>query len=150
MSSYEAILNLFVDLVIKSNDFTVDGIEKAFQKFKESLTVHEHKPKNSSAPSDFVKTTLREAVERAKQPVYIIADYNRFGNLESKDYPGLIFIKNGENQLIAHGIQDGSKIQPLTMNAILCCMANGWLYDRKNTAGSANVCENPMATVVEK
>ena len=150
MSNFEEILDLFVSLVIQGKDFTAQGIEVAFTTFCASLKVHEHKPKvNSSAlPGEFVKTTLKEAAEKCRVPVYIIADINKYGNMESVDYPGLIFKKDDQNRWVAIGLQDGPNIAPLTMNALLCAMGNGWRYDKNNVSGSAKAASSDLGVTI--
>ena len=145
MSSLSEILNLFVKLVIDGNDFTEAGINKAFEKFDNSLKIHEHKPKiNTQFNGDYVKTTLKQTAEAAKQPVFITADKNKYGNIESTIYPGLIFIEESPSKWIAHGLQDGANIAPLTMNVALVCQANGWRYDGNNLTGSAKATTSPL------
>ena len=146
MSNYEEILDLFVSLVVASNDYTPQSVEKSFVAFCASLRVHEHKPKgNSNAPSDsFVRSSLKEAAQKAKLPVYIIADINKYGNMESADYPGLIFEKDANGQWVAVGLQDGPKLAPLTMNALLVCSSNGFRYDRNRVTGSAKLATSEL------
>ena len=141
MSNYEEILDLFVSLVVASNDYTPQGVEKSFVAFCASLRVHDHKPKgNSNAPSDsFVRTTLKDAAQKCKTPIYIIADINKYGNMESADYPGLIFEKDAEGQWVAVGLQDGPKLAPLTTNSLLVAMSNGWRFDKNRVTGSAKL-----------
>ncbi len=145
MSSFSEILNLFVKLITDGNDFTEVGVEKAFKKFVDSLKVHEHKPRiNTQYTGDYVKTTLKQTAEAAKQPVYITAEKNKYGNMESTIYPGLIFIEESPNRWIAHGLQDSANIAPLTMNVALVCQANGWRYDGNNLSGSAKATTSPL------
>lgn len=151
MSTFAEILDLFVSVVSKGNDFTPEGVEKAFETFKGSLRVHEHKPKAyaSAAPTEFVKTTLKEAAQAARAPVYIIAKINKYGNMESSDYPGLIFKKDAKDRWVAIGLQgDGPNIEPLTMNSLLVCVSCGWLYDKTNISGSAKLANHELGTTL--
>ena len=151
MSSFAEILDLFVSLVAKANDYTPAGIEKAFEAFRNSLRVHEHKPKAhaSAAPNEFVKTTLKEAALAARTPVYIIAKPNKYGNMESTDYPGLVFKKDDKDRWVAFGLQgDGPNVEPLTLNALLVCSSAGWLYDKTNLAGSAKLANSELGVTL--
>lgn len=140
MAEYKKLLQPFVNKIIAGGNYTPAGIEAAFVAFQASLETKVHKPMPVDAGRDaFVKTTLQEAVEAAKLPVQIMVEENEHGNMESVVYPGLIFEQDtsGKDIWVAVGIQDGPNIAPLTMNAVLVCRANGFLYSGKNLAGSA-------------
>lgn len=140
MTEYKKILQPFINKIISGGNYTPEGIEAAFSAFEASLQVKTYKPVPSESEKDiFVKTTLQEAVEAAKLPVEIMVEKNEQGNMESLIYPGLLFKKetSGEDLWIAYGLQDGANVAPLTMNAVLVCRANGFLYSGENLAGSA-------------
>ena len=147
MASYAEILDGFVNLIVKGNDFSAGGVEIAFAEFCKSLKEIEHKPIPAvNDRSGYVKTTLKEAVEAAKLPVYIVASKNSQGNMEWELYPGLVIKPDPDkpDSWIAHGLQDGPSIAPLTMNAVLVCQANGVKYDGKNLSGSAKMTSTPL------
>lgn len=146
------LLSLFTDVVVKNGDFTTAGVEKAFNEFVENITIHKPKPAAASkAPAGsnnagYVKTTLQEAVEQAKLPIHIPVFKNRFGYWESTLYKGLLFNDEDPQHAIAFGNQgDDGKIHPLTMNQLFVCQANGYRYLKKNTQGSATMCNNELA-----
>jgi len=142
---YSQVLQPFVTRLRKGGDFSAKGVEAAFQAFVDSLEIKVYKPPAVES-SSYVKTTLQEAVENSKRPVQIAAEINRFGNMESLVYPGLIFKEDpADKQWTAHGLQDDSgNVVPLTMNAVLVCRANGWRFDGKNLAGSAKLVSSEL------
>lgn len=134
MSDYKSILELFVK---KITDFTVEGVEDAFIVFERSLTEKVHAPRHDRLKTtEYIKTSLAEAAEAAKLPVFITTKKNAYGNEESTVYPGLIFVQKGDSW-IAHAIQDGKELRPLDMNVALVCQSNGWQFDKNNLIGSA-------------
>jgi hypothetical protein len=138
-----AILRLFGKLVVEGGDYTPAGVEKAFLTFCSSL--EEKEVKKTLIPDDgnFVKTTLKDAIECAKTPILIKVKKNAYGNLESEDVPGLLFKEDegesGKERPYAYGIQDGPHVAPLNMNMLLVCYANGFRYDGKCTVESATI-----------
>jgi hypothetical protein len=148
---YQEILKIYVDIIIKQGDYSVQGIESAFIEFCNSLKKHEIKPRVIAKDADetnYVKTTLAEAIQRARLPVHITVQRNKHGNLESTVYPGLIFKEvNGAN--ICVGFQDGEKIAPLSMNQVRICQANGYRFDVTNTVGSAKTVDSELAIKIE-
>ena len=140
MTTRIEILELFIKQVVQRGDYSPAGVEMAFDIFCKTVSEHQHKPKER-APNmkqgDFVKTTLKEAAEAARAPIYIPACLNQYGNMESTVCPGLVFKEDGDGRWYAHGIQDGEKIAPLSMNYVLVCAGNGWRYDETNLSGSA-------------
>lgn len=145
MTEYLGPIGIFVKILVESDNFTPSGVEVAFEKFTQSLQVHEHKPRRGATnESRYIKTTLRDAVEKARLPVYIPVMRNDHGNLESTVYRGLVF-KTIEGKNVAIGIQDGEKIAPLSINQLRVCEANGWQYDASNVVGSAATMGGDLA-----
>lgn len=147
MEEYKKLLQPFVNKILSAGNYTPAGIEAAFIAFQASLEVKVFKPPPVNVEREtFVKTTLQEAVAAAKLPVEILVEKNAYGNMESLVYPGLLHKQDPvEKDLwIAYGLQDGDKVAPLTMNAVLVCRANGFLYDGKNLAGSAALTSSEL------
>ena len=147
---YEEILRLYTKIVLKNGKFDVDGLQRAFKEFCASLAVQPVKPKPIATTnnSSYVKTTLAEAIQRAKQPVVIPVKTNEHGNLESTIYPGLVFkeVKDGdETYHVCYGFQDGKNIAPLSINQLRVCQANGWRFDVNNTVGCATTVSSDYA-----
>jgi hypothetical protein len=130
------ILTTFADIIIRGGDYTSNGIELAFTQFCDTVKVKQYAatPKMSGG---FVRTTINEAIEAARQPVYIPCKINQHGNLESENFPGMLVKQIGEHDCIVYGIQDGPRVAPLSLNWLLVCQANGLKYDKSNTVGCA-------------
>lgn len=145
------ILTLFTDFIVEKGDFTVEGVEAAHQDFINSLEIRKHAakrvvPDNANSAS-YVKTTLEEAVAKAKLPIKIPVFKNKFGHWESTVCRGLIFSDTDPQHAIAIGDQgEDGKIHELSMNQLLVCQSNGWHYSKENTIGSAAECENQLST----
>lgn len=150
---YKDILESYTKIVIKNDDYTVEGLLEAYKQFCESLAVKTYKPQVAIVNKDaYVKTTLAEAIARAKQPVVIPVQKNKYNNWESTVRPGLIFeernVSDGPEpkmQYVCVGVQDGDKIAPLSMNQLRVCQANGWRFDAKNTVGCAKTVTTDLA-----
>tara|TARA_R110001599_G_scaffold129873_1_gene304558 strand:+ start:14589 stop:15128 length:540 start_codon:yes stop_codon:yes gene_type:complete len=176
MSDYKTILGLFVS---KIKTYNTEGVELAFIEFEKSLTEKVHAPKNNHLKGgEYIKTSLAEAAEAAKLPVYITVKKNGYGNMESTVYPGLIFIeqsasgdkientnsistnnnnnapsgdigKNNGRNWVAHAVQDGKDLRPLDMNVTLVCQANGWRFDKNNLIGSAEKISSDLKVAID-
>ena len=153
---YKEILELYTSVVIKKGDYSQAGLESAFNEFCDTLTIpkYEYKPPKQNIDNNhYVKTTLAEAIQRAKLPVMISVEKNKYGNWESTVYPGLIFKeinvctdpKHPKMQYVCIGFQDGEKIAPLSMNQLRICQANGWMFDTSNTVGCAKTVSSDLA-----
>lgn len=147
MSVYLKALKPFVDLLVEKGDFTVAGVEAAFDAFSKSLSVKEYKP-IVVTDSSSEKTTLKEAAEKAKLPIYLTVEKNSEGNFESTVYRGLVFKEAEGGVWVAFGLQDGKNIVPLTMNAVYACRANGWRYNSNNLVGSAAETKSELRVVL--
>jgi hypothetical protein len=147
MEEYKKLLQPFVNQILSGKNYTPAGIEAAFIAFQALLEIKVFKPAPLNVEREnFVKTTLQEAVAAAKLPVEILVEKNSYGNMESLVYPGLLFKEDPKEKdlWIAYAMQDGPKEAPLTMNAVLVCCANGFLYDGKNLAGSAALTSSEL------
>lgn len=147
MAEYKKLLQPFINKIVAGGNYTPAGIEAAFAAFQASLEIKTYKPEPLDVEKGaFVKTTLQEAVAAAKLPVEILVEKNEYGNMESVIYPGLLFEEdpNEKDLWTAYGMQDGPNIAPLTMNAVLVCRANGFLYSGKNLAGSAALTSSEL------
>lgn len=142
---YRKVLDPFVSRLRKAGDYTPAGVEAAFKAFVDSLEVKVYKPPAVES-SGYVKTTLQEAVEASKRSVQISAEKNRFGNMESTVYPGLIFQQDEQDgQWTAVGLQDDNgSVVHLNMNAVLVCRGNGWRFDGRRLAGSATLVSSEL------
>jgi hypothetical protein len=137
MSDKKHILTLFVNMVKAGKDFTISGIEKAFQAFCLSLEEKNIKPPPRAVnPDTYVATAFEDAVAAAAKPVKIPYFVNAYGNKESTIIAGMILAED-EIGVYAAGVQDGANIVPLTMREVTACKGNGFRYKGSNTSGSA-------------
>lgn len=138
------LLTIFTEYIVKFGDFSPAGVEISFQKFVDSLKVKEPAAAMPN-PSAYTKTTLEEAIQKAKLPVYVPVFRNKWGHWESTICKGLLFSDEDARNAIAIGDQgDDGSIQPLTMNQLFVCQSNGWFYKKSNTTGSAAACSNTL------
>ncbi|MFS8158622.1 MAG: hypothetical protein ACMG6E_00145 [Candidatus Roizmanbacteria bacterium] len=145
MDDLTDVLNIFNGFLTKGDDYTVAGVEAAFQAFCDSLTIHEHKPPPKAAnDAIFMHTTLQDAIARYNKPVHITYKINKYGNKETTIIPGAI-VDTVDGVVMIVGLQDGAKIAPLGINEIRCCQANGFAFDSKNTVGSAKTMTSTYA-----
>lgn len=142
------ILSTFADIIIRNGDYTPKGIEQAFSQFCDTVKVKQYAPVQKMT-GGFVRTTINEAIEAAKQPVYIPCRLNQYGNLESENFPGMLVKQIGEHDCIVYGIQDGPRIAPLSLNWLLVCQANGLKYDKSNTVGCAETATSILGMTLE-
>lgn len=154
MSDIKTILGAYVS---KIKEFSEEGLEEAFVLFQKSLVEKIHESKNHHLGNDdYIKTSLAETAKNAKLPVFITVKENEYGNMESTDYPGLIFVnmkrqtEEGEkDRWIAHALQDGSELRPLDMNVAIVCAGNGWEFDRDNLVGSAQKISSDLKVAID-
>lgn len=137
MSDRRKILDLFVGKLIAAGNFTVQGVEKAFEAFVNSLEERNvAPPPKTNDGGEYIKTSLKAAADAAKRPIFILYFNNDYGNKESQHIKGLL-IDEDEIGAYAYGVQDGPNVLPLTMREVTACMANGFRYKGANTSGSA-------------
>lgn len=149
---FKLLLESYTTILIKNGIYTVDGIQAAFKDFCDSLTIQEPKikplPNNNNA--NYIQTTLSEAIQRAKQPVIITVKKNENDDWESTVYPGMIFKEfpnetGDDTHYVCVGFKDGKNLQPLSMNQLRICQANGWRFDINNTIGCAKTVSTDLA-----
>ena len=137
MSEKRTILGLFATKIKAGGDYTVQGVEKAFEVFCLSLEEKTTKPPPRATNNEtYVATAFEDAVAAASKPVKIPYFVNSYGNKESTIIAGMV-LDEDEMGVYAKGVQDGANIVPLTMREVTACKGNGFRYKGSNTTGSA-------------